>query len=41
MRLLLDTNTLNYILKDQPLVVERLDEAMEKGESFLLASVMH
>ena len=41
MPLLLDTNTLNYILKDQPLVVERLDEAMEKGESFLLASVMH
>lgn len=39
--LLLDTNTLNYILKDRPPVRQRLDEAIREGRTFLLASVVH
>lgn len=41
MSLLLDTNTLNYILKDQSPARERLGEAIQQGETFLLASVAH
>jgi predicted nucleic acid-binding protein len=39
--LLLDTNTLNYILKDISPAPLRLDEAIRQGQSFLLASVAH
>ncbi|HYU31452.1 MAG TPA: PIN domain-containing protein [Thermoanaerobaculia bacterium] len=39
--LLLDTNTLSYIIKDIPPVPAKLDEAMHQGKSFLLASVAH
>jgi predicted nucleic acid-binding protein len=39
--LLLDTNTLNYILKDISPAPQRLDEAMRQGRRFLLASVAH
>ena len=35
--LLLDTNTLNYILKNIPPAPARLEEALRQGESFLLA----
>lgn len=37
--LLLDTNTLSYILKNVPPVPAKLDEAVRQGKSFLLASV--
>ncbi|HKH43754.1 MAG TPA: PIN domain-containing protein [Thermoanaerobaculia bacterium] len=39
--LLLDTNTLNYILKDVPPAPAKLEEAVREGNSFLLASVAH
>ena len=39
--LLLDTNTLSFILKRRPLVLAHLDEAILQGRSFLLASVVH
>ncbi|MES1241510.1 MAG: PIN domain-containing protein [Acidobacteriota bacterium] len=39
--LLLDTNTLNYILKDISPAPMRLDEAIRQGRSFRLASVAH
>jgi tRNA(fMet)-specific endonuclease VapC len=39
--LLLDTNTLSYILKNLTPVPARLDEALRQGKSFLLASVAH
>lgn len=39
--LLLDTNTLNYILKNQPPVLRRLEDAIRQGKKFLLASVAH
>ena len=41
MRLLPDTNTLNYLLKRLPPVVERFQEATEKKAEFLLSSVTH
>jgi predicted nucleic acid-binding protein len=41
MRLLLDTNTLNYILKNVPPAPAKLEEAAYEGKSFLLASVAH
>jgi predicted nucleic acid-binding protein len=41
MSLLLDTNTLNYILKDLSPAPTRLDEAIRQGRAFLLASVAH
>jgi len=39
--LLLDTNTLNYILKDIPPVPAKLDVAVRQGRPLLLASVAH
>lgn len=39
--LLLDTNTLSYILKNVPPVPTKLGDAVRQGESFLLASVAH
>lgn len=39
--LLLDTNTLNYILKERQPAVDRLQKAKEEGVRFLLASVAH
>lgn len=39
--LLLDTNTLSYILKERQPAVERLEKATEDGSRFLLASVVH
>jgi len=39
--LLLDTNSLNYILRKRPSVVARLQSAKEEGCRFLLASVVH
>jgi predicted nucleic acid-binding protein len=39
--LLLDTNTLNYILKNRPPAPQRLEEAIGQGKKFLLASVAH
>ncbi|HEY0553330.1 MAG TPA: PIN domain-containing protein [Thermoanaerobaculia bacterium] len=41
MRLIPDTNTLNYLLKGRPLVVERFGEANREGAEFLLSSVTH
>jgi uncharacterized ferritin-like protein (DUF455 family) len=41
MRLLPDTNTLNYVLKSHPQVLERFKEATSKGALFLLSSVGH
>jgi predicted nucleic acid-binding protein len=39
--LLLDTNTLNYILKRRQPVLDRLQEAREAGSRFLLAPIAH
>ncbi|HXU29347.1 MAG TPA: PIN domain-containing protein [Thermoanaerobaculia bacterium] len=39
--LLLDTNTLNYILKDIPPAPAKLEESVRQGRPFLLASVAH
>jgi tRNA(fMet)-specific endonuclease VapC len=39
--LILDTNTLNYILKRRPPAVARLQQATEGGDRFLLASIVH
>jgi predicted nucleic acid-binding protein len=39
--LLLDTNTLNYILKRRQPAVARLQQATDEGDRFLLASVAH
>ncbi|HEX7181798.1 MAG TPA: PIN domain-containing protein [Thermoanaerobaculia bacterium] len=39
--LLLDTNTLSYILKNVPPVPAKLDDAVRQGKSFLLASIAH
>jgi|SRR6185295_14406073 len=39
--LLLDTNTLNYILKERQPALDRLQRAKEEGSRFLLASVAH
>ncbi|HEX3531274.1 MAG TPA: PIN domain-containing protein [Thermoanaerobaculia bacterium] len=39
--LLLDTNTLSYILKNVPPVPARLEDAVRQGKSFLLASIAH
>ena len=41
MRLLLDTNTLNYLIKKHQRVFERFEEAVAKGALFLLGSVVH
>src|SRR5262245_15885185 len=39
--LLLDTNTLSYILKERQPAVDRLKKAKDEGVRFLLASVAH
>jgi tRNA(fMet)-specific endonuclease VapC len=39
--LLLDTNTLNYILRKRPPVLQRLAEARKEGCRFLLAPIAH
>jgi len=39
--LLLDTNTLNYILKERQPAVDRLRKARDEGSQFLLASPVH
>ena len=39
--LLLDTNTLNYILKERQPAMDRLQKARGEGTQFLLASVAH
>lgn len=41
MRLLPDTNTLNYLLKRRQPVVDRFQEATDRGAEFLLSSVTH
>lgn len=40
-KLLLDTNTLNYLLKGNAPVADRLEEANGEGASFLLATPAH
>lgn len=40
MSLLLDTNTINYILRGRQGVVDRLEKAEQREERFLLASVV-
>ncbi len=40
-KLLLDTNTLNYLLKGIAPVADRLEEADAEGASFLLATPAH
>jgi tRNA(fMet)-specific endonuclease VapC len=39
--LLLDTNTLNFLVKGRPITVARFEDAVDQGKSFLLASVAH
>ncbi|HEX4961153.1 MAG TPA: PIN domain-containing protein [Thermoanaerobaculia bacterium] len=39
--LLLDTNTLNYVLKSRQPASDRLRRAVQEGDRFLLASVVH
>ena len=41
MKLLLDTNTLSYILRNRQPVVDRLEHATRQGDSFLIAAVVH
>ena len=41
MNLLLDTNTLSYILKGRQPILDRLEEAMEQGSVFFLGSIVH
>jgi predicted nucleic acid-binding protein len=41
MRLLPDTNTLNYLLKGFQKVRARFDEAVDRGDQFFLGSVVH
>jgi predicted nucleic acid-binding protein len=41
MRLLLDTNTLNYLLKGRPPLLERMAERAQEGADFLLAAIVH
>jgi predicted nucleic acid-binding protein len=41
MRLLPDTNTLNYLLQGRQQVVHRFEEAVGEGADFLLSSVTH
>jgi predicted nucleic acid-binding protein len=41
MRLLLDTNTLSYLLKGRPPLLERMAERARQEADFLLASVVH
>ena len=41
MRLLLDTNTLSYILKNRFPVNHRMSEAVRGGATFLLCAVVH
>lgn len=41
MQLLLDTNTLSYIIRGRQPVLDRFEESVRKGSSFLLASVAH
>lgn len=41
MKLLLDTNILNYLLKGQQQVIDRMDAAVERGDLFLLSPVVH
>lgn len=41
MRLLPDTNTLNYLLKGRQKVRDRFDEAVDRADQFLLGSVVH
>ncbi|MFL6202730.1 MAG: PIN domain-containing protein [Thermoanaerobaculia bacterium] len=41
MDLLPDTNTLSYILRGRQPVLNRFEEAVRQGSSFLLASVAH
>jgi predicted nucleic acid-binding protein len=41
MRLLLDTNTLSYLLKGQKPVLERMERAARQGADFLLAPIVH
>ncbi len=38
---LLDTNTLNFLVRGRPITVARFEEAVDQGRSFLLASVAH
>src|SRR5262245_18138323 len=41
MRLLSDTNTLNYLLKGFQKIHARFDEAVDRGDQFFLGSVVH
>lgn len=41
MRLLLDTNTLNYLLKGRTSVLDRMSERVEEKADFLLAPIVH
>ena len=41
MKLLLDTNTLSYILRNRKPVVDHLERSTRQGASFLIAAVVH
>lgn len=41
MRLILDTNTLSYLLKGRPPVLQRMAETARRGAEFLLAPIVH
>lgn len=41
MALLLDTNTLSYIIRGRQPVLDRFEESVRQGNTFLLSSVAH
>lgn len=41
MGLLLDTNTLSYIIRGRQPVLDRFEESVRQGDTFLLSSVVH
>lgn len=41
MRLLLDTSILNPLIRGRPTVLERAQQAVRRGDDFLLASLVH
>lgn len=41
MKLLLDTNILNHLLKGQQQVIDRMEAAIGRGDLFLLSPVVH
>lgn len=41
MELLLDTNTLSYIIRGRQPVLDRFEESVRQGNTFLLSSIAH